>query len=167
MSLVSPPHFKGPYNTFKSLCQAMYTTKFFRAICYTLFNTRHVLQILPSYCHIVLYLLYCHAIIAVLARYNFRTGTALLGLDWACACLGRRTSRADRWGQARWGSGSGYGNLQDTREALTMDTKHGLKVLKGAQAWDIRSLGFSWFLHHKASTCGRLRVKIKKNFKNI
>ncbi len=29
--------------------------------------------------------------------------------------------------------------------------------LKGAQAWDIRSLGFSWFLHHKVSTCGRLR----------
>ncbi len=27
---------------------------------------------------------------------------------------------------------------------------------KGAQAWDIRSLGFSWFLHHKVSTCGRL-----------
>ncbi len=27
----------------------------------------------------------------------------------------------------------------------------------GAQAWDIRSLGFSWFLHHKVSTCGRLR----------
>jgi hypothetical protein len=24
--------------------------------------------------------------------------------------------------------------------------------LKGAQAWDIRSLGFSWFLHHKVST---------------
>ncbi len=32
-----------------------------------------------------------------------------------------------------------------------------LKLLKGAQAWDIRSLGFSWFLHHKVSTCGRLR----------
>ena len=30
-------------------------------------------------------------------------------------------------------------------------------TLKGAQAWDIRSLGFSWFLHHKVSTCGRLR----------
>ncbi len=29
--------------------------------------------------------------------------------------------------------------------------------IKGAQAWDIRSLGFSWFLHHKVSTCGRLR----------
>ncbi len=24
---------------------------------------------------------------------------------------------------------------------------------KGAQAWDIRSLRFSWFLHHKVSTC--------------
>jgi hypothetical protein len=29
--------------------------------------------------------------------------------------------------------------------------------LKGAQAWDIRSLGFSWFLHHEVSTCGWLR----------
>ncbi len=28
--------------------------------------------------------------------------------------------------------------------------------VKGAQAWDIRSLGFSWFLHHKVSTGGRL-----------
>ncbi len=28
---------------------------------------------------------------------------------------------------------------------------------KGAQAWDIRSLGFSWFLHHKVSMCRRLR----------
>ncbi len=24
-----------------------------------------------------------------------------------------------------------------------------LRELKGAQVWDIRSLGFSWFLHHK------------------
>jgi hypothetical protein len=32
-----------------------------------------------------------------------------------------------------------------------------LLILKGAQAWDIRSLGFSWFLHHKVSMCGRLR----------
>ncbi len=30
-------------------------------------------------------------------------------------------------------------------------------LFKGAQAWDIRSLGFSWFLYHKVSTCGRLR----------
>ncbi len=30
-------------------------------------------------------------------------------------------------------------------------------TFKGAQAWDIRSLGFSWFLHHKVSMCGRLR----------
>ncbi len=30
-------------------------------------------------------------------------------------------------------------------------------LFKGAQAWDIRSLGFSWFLHHKVSTCGWLR----------
>jgi hypothetical protein len=30
-------------------------------------------------------------------------------------------------------------------------------VETGAQAWDIRSLGFSWFLHLKVSTCGRLR----------
>ncbi len=29
--------------------------------------------------------------------------------------------------------------------------------IKGAQAWDIRSLGFSWFLHHEVSTCGWLR----------
>jgi hypothetical protein len=28
---------------------------------------------------------------------------------------------------------------------------------KGAQAWDIRSLGFSWFLHHEVSTYGWLR----------
>ncbi len=28
---------------------------------------------------------------------------------------------------------------------------------KGAQAWDIRSFGFSWFLHHKVSMRGRLR----------
>ncbi len=27
---------------------------------------------------------------------------------------------------------------------------------KGAQAWDIRLLGFSWFLHHEVSMCGRL-----------
>jgi hypothetical protein len=41
------------------------------------------------------------------------------------------------------------------------------KVLfKGAQAWDIRSLGFSWFLHHKVSTFGRLRGQNnKKKFK--
>ncbi len=28
---------------------------------------------------------------------------------------------------------------------------------KGAQAWDIRLLGFSWLLHHKVSMCGWLR----------
>ncbi len=31
-----------------------------------------------------------------------------------------------------------------------------LTRFKGAQVWDIRSLGFSWFLHHKVSTGGRL-----------
>jgi hypothetical protein len=34
--------------------------------------------------------------------------------------------------------------------------------IKGAQVWDFRSLGFSWFLHHKVSTCGRLRGLNKK-----
>ncbi len=29
--------------------------------------------------------------------------------------------------------------------------------LIGAQAWDIPSLGFSWFLHHKVAKCGRLQ----------
>ncbi len=31
------------------------------------------------------------------------------------------------------------------------------RALKGAQAWDIQSLGFSWILHHEVSTCGWLR----------
>jgi hypothetical protein len=35
---------------------------------------------------------------------------------------------------------------------------------KGAQAWDIRSLGFSWFLHHWVSTCGRLQGQNWKIF---
>ncbi len=44
-----------------------------------------------------------------------------------------------------------------------MQTEH-KPVLKGAQAWDIRSIGFSWFLHHKVSTCGCL-WGFKKKFK--
>ncbi len=39
----------------------------------------------------------------------------------------------------------------------TLDFGSRLSSVKGAQAWDIRSLGFSWFLHHKVSTCGRLQ----------
>jgi hypothetical protein len=34
--------------------------------------------------------------------------------------------------------------------------------INGAQAWDIRSLGFSWFLQHEVSTCGWLRGENKK-----
>jgi hypothetical protein len=31
-----------------------------------------------------------------------------------------------------------------------------LSYIKGVQAWDFRSLGFPWFLHHKVSTGRRL-----------
>jgi hypothetical protein len=40
-----------------------------------------------------------------------------------------------------------FSNFSDSSAVLS---------LKGAQVWDIRSLGFSWFLHHKVSTGGRL-----------
>jgi hypothetical protein len=38
---------------------------------------------------------------------------------------------------------------------------------KGAQAWDIRSLGFSWFYTIKPLRVGDFGVKIKKNLKYL
>ncbi len=49
-------------------------------------------------------------------------------------------------------------NVQLIRLVYTVPSLfRSIYYIKGAQAWDIRSLGFSWFLHHEVSTCGWLR----------
>jgi hypothetical protein len=38
---------------------------------------------------------------------------------------------------------------------------------EGAQVWDIRSLGFSWFLHHKVFWVGDFGAKILTSYFNF
>ncbi len=72
------------------------------------------------------------------------------------SCRRRRVSSSSR----RLATSACRSSLSIGRETITWPL---FPALKGALVWELRSLGFSWFLHHKASM-GR-RQKILKSFR--
>ncbi len=115
---------------------------------------------------LLMHIAYVRAMLSVRFVYVLRFSMSESGV-YECVStnsLGMHSSAARVYGEStglrKYSASNTYKNIC----VLTRDTREA-GHLKGAQAWDIRSLGFSWFLHHKVSTCGRLRGWNKKNFK--
>ncbi len=78
---------------------------------------------------------------------TMKQGCPTPSLSWGCTCWFRR---------------SGHTRSRQDSSGCQSNTPE-LFLLKGAQEWEFRSLGFSWFLHHEVSTLG-VNIIYKKKY---